>query len=244
MGTRMWYPYPRARVWVSRGLGADGFEFTHGLPVTCTTPLFQMRVGGGVCSLNPPHSPSLTSNASWRGCFQSSSTTAPPTPPPLLQMRVGGGGLVLIYHTTTPPPIPPPSLQMRAGGVFSVFTHHTTTHPPPSLQMQVRGIVFSPQPPPTSACHQPPSVARNTGRGVFFHHPHSACHQPPTSPTLPACCQPPPSLETRLGGFFFVTPATNPFCRSKHGRRGNFLSPTLSACHQPPPFLKAQVDRA
>jgi hypothetical protein len=82
---------------------------THPVP----PPSLQMRVRGGVSSPHhhpfplprfkcksvgvfsvhtTTHYPSLTSNASRRGCFQSSSTTPPPIPSPLLQMQVGGGG--------------------------------------------------------------------------------------------------------------------------------------------------------
>ena len=38
MGTRKWYPYPWARVWVYAGTGPGGPKNTRGLPVTNPTP--------------------------------------------------------------------------------------------------------------------------------------------------------------------------------------------------------------
>jgi len=82
-------------------------------------PSLQMRVGGALLVLThhtTTHSPSLASNVSRRGCFQSSLTTPPPIPPPSLQMRVGG-----VVYSLDPPShhlFPLPHFKLELEGEF------------------------------------------------------------------------------------------------------------------------------
>jgi len=79
---------------------------THPVTTVSSLPCFKCESEEGFSVFthhSTTHPPSLASNASQRGCFQSSSTTAPPTPPPSLQMRVLLKPLVsFVMNATTP----------------------------------------------------------------------------------------------------------------------------------------------
>ncbi len=149
----------------------------------------------------PPPPPLAARNTRRRGCF-----LCRHPPPPSLARNVRRRGFLCRRITTNPSlaqiarrrgylsPTPPachqspPSLETRAEGV-SFVTHIFCLPPTPSVARNASGGVYPYFLPATNLLRR-----SKCGRRGFF-----------LSPTSSACHQPPPSLETRAEGSFFIT---------------------------------------
>jgi len=136
-----------------------------------------------------------------------------PATKPSPSLERGQRGLFRHPHS----PVPATNLRRlkrRRRGLFSSPTLSACHQPPPSLEMRAEVSSFVTH---TLCLPLTPSVARNTGGGVFFPHPH----------TLPAtnllCCL---KCERRcLSLSPTLSAATNPLHRLKRGQRSFFCHP-------------------
>ena len=196
------------------------------LPATNPPPSLETRAEGFFSvthSLCLPLTPSVARNASG-GVYPYF------LPPTSSVARNAGGGVFLCHPHSLPATNLPPSPETRAEGSFLV-THTPCLPPTSSVARNASGGVYLYSLPATN----PLRCSKRGRRGLYL------------SPTLSACHEPPPSLETRAEGLFLSPtlclpswrghflchphslPATNPLRRSKRGRRVFFVTHSLPA---------------